>query len=70
MPDRFGLQKAVDETRGERFIILIEGTGRVTESSKPLTESDARKVLHKTGHAAALIESMVDHAKNSEKPHR
>ena len=28
MPDRFGLQKAVDESRGERFIILIEGTGQ------------------------------------------
>jgi len=63
MQDRFGLQKVADGSRGERFIILIEGVGRFTESSKPLTESDARTVLHKMGHPAAVIESMVDRAK-------
>jgi hypothetical protein len=63
MQDHFELQKVADGSRGERFIILIEGVGRFTESSKPLTESDSRRILHKLGHPAAVIESMVDRAK-------
>ncbi len=59
----FALQKAADSSRGERFVILIDGVGQYPESSKPLTESDARKVLHKMGHAAAVIEAMVGRAK-------
>jgi hypothetical protein len=53
MQDHFELQKVADGSRGERF----------TESSKPLTESDSRRVLHKMGHPAAVIEAMVDRAK-------
>ncbi len=63
MQDHFELQKVPDGSRGERFIILIEGVGRFAESSKPLSESDARRVLHKMGHPDAVIESMVDRAK-------
>ena len=63
MRDHFELQKVADGSRGERFIILIEGVGRFSESSKPLTESDSRRVLHKMGHPAAVIEAMVDRAK-------
>ena len=63
MQDHFELQKVADISRGERFIIHIEGVGRFTESSKPLTESDSRRVLHKMGHPAAVIESMIDRAK-------
>jgi len=63
MQDHFELQQVPDGSRGERFIIHIEGVGRFTECSKPLTESDARRVLHKMGHPAAVIESMVDRAK-------
>lgn len=63
MQDHFELQKVADGSRGERFIILIEGVGRFTESSKPLTESDSRRVLHKMGYPAADIEAMVDRAK-------
>ena len=56
-------KRSTDGSRGERFIILIEGVGRFTESSKPLTESDARRVLHKMGHLAAVSEAMVYRAK-------
>ena len=55
----------IASSRGERFIILVEGTGRYAESSKPLTESDSRKVLHKLGHPGAVIESMVGRAKTA-----
>jgi hypothetical protein len=64
MPDRFGLQKVVDGRMGERFIIvLLEGTGRVAESSKPLSASDARRALHKMGHSDAIIDAMFDRAR-------
>jgi hypothetical protein len=64
MQDRFGLQKVADTRMGERFIVvLIEGTGRVAESSKPLSASDARRVLHKMGHSDAVIEAMFDRAR-------
>ena len=61
-PD-FRLEKIADSRRGERFVILIKGVGRYPEPSKPLTESDARKVLHKMRHSAAVIDSMVARAK-------
>lgn len=61
--DHFDLQRAGDGSRGERFTISIEGVGRFPESSKPLTESDARRVLHKMGHAAGAIDGMVARAK-------
>jgi len=59
----FRLQRVADTGRGERFVILIDGVGRYAESSKPLSESDARRVLHKMGHSAAVIELMVVRAK-------
>ncbi len=49
MQDHFELQKVANGSRGERFIILIEGVGRFSESSKPLTESDSRTVLQQDG---------------------
>ena len=58
-PDRFGLQLSPCGTRGERFTISIEGAGRFAESSKPMTEADSRKVLHKTGHVDIAIDRMV-----------
>jgi hypothetical protein len=62
-PDRFGLQLSPPSTRGERFSISIEGAGRFAESSKPMNEADARKVLHKTGHVNIAIDRMVISAK-------
>ena len=59
----FRLQKVADSSRGERFVILVDGAGRFAEASKPLTESDTRKVLHKLGHSDAVIESMIDGAR-------
>ncbi len=59
----FGLKRVADTSRGERFVILIDGAGRYAEESKPLTESDARRVLHKMGHPATVIELMVGRAK-------
>ena len=64
--DRFGLQKVTDGSRGERFTISVEGVGRFPESSKPLTESDSRKVLHKMGHAGDAIERMVARARGTD----
>ena len=61
-PD-FRLQRVSDSSRGERFVILVDGAGRFAEASKPLTESDTRKVLHKLGLTAAVIESMIDRAR-------
>ena len=61
-PD-FRLQRVADSSGGERFVILVDGVGRFAEASKPLTESDTRKVLHKLGHSAAVIESMIDRAR-------
>jgi hypothetical protein len=60
---QIGLQKIPDSGRGERYVILIDGAGRYAEPSKPLTEADSRKVLHKMGHTAAVIESMIGRAK-------
>jgi len=61
-PD-FRLETLADSRRGERFVIVIAGVGRYPEPSKPLTESDARKVLHKMRHPAAVIDAMVARAK-------
>ena len=69
-PDRFGLQKVTDCSRGERFTVSIEGAGRFPESSKPMTESDSRRVLHKMGQAAGAIESMVVRAKAGDMDHQ
>jgi hypothetical protein len=59
----FGLEKVADGSLGERYIIRVEGGGRFAETSKPLSEFDSRKVLHKTGHSAAVIEAMIRRAK-------
>ena len=64
MQNRFGLQKVADGSMGERFIISIEGTGLVAESSKPLSASDARRALHKMGNSDAIIDAMFDRARN------
>lgn len=61
-PD-FRLQKVEDSSRGERFVILVDGVGRFGEASKPLTETDTRRALHKLGHSAAVIESMIGRAR-------
>ena len=64
MQDKFELQKVAAGRMGERFIVvLIEGTGRVAESSKPLSASDARRALHKMGHSDAVIDAMFDRAR-------
>jgi hypothetical protein len=59
----FSLRRIADVVRGDRYVLLIEGVGRYAEPSKSLNESDLRRVLHKLGHSASVIESMVDRAK-------
>ena len=59
----FDLQKIKDTDRGERYVILIDGPGEYAEPSKTLSEADSRNVLHKMGHSADVIESMVSRAK-------
>jgi hypothetical protein len=63
MQDRFGLQKVAAGRMGERFIVLVEGPGRVAESSKPLSASDARRALHKMGISDESIDAMFDRAR-------
>ena len=64
----FSLQIVADSSRGERFVILVDGTGfaEASEASKALTESDTRKVLHKMGHSGDVIESMIDRARKAQ----
>lgn len=64
----FRLQKVADDSRGERFVVLIDGVGRFAEASKPLTESGVRKVLHKLKYSDAVIEAMIDRARAAPAP--
>jgi hypothetical protein len=63
MPDQFGLQRVLDGSTGQRFILMIKGAGKVTECSKPLTEAHARSALHKMGNSVAAITALFDGAR-------